>query len=841
MKIYTGYPGGITKITNDKGFYQTEDLVNVISVYVNQADVTWITYTLALEFLRADGRKTTIYTEDRFASGEATTLTEENVTYDIHNFTLTNTQLAVAGALAFTCYINILNSGVVEKRGVLFNAVSNVRKTVTYSANTIFVVSEDDEDVPIIVADMKTAIETLSGQLASKVNKADIADNLTTNDSSKVLSAKQGKVLKDTIDGVQEELDSIQALENLNNIVGTYAELEALITIGEATEYQLNAKVQVLNDSTHDNNSTLYNLDSLDIENGLVQNYIWRFVGYYDGYNKEQIDEIINDFEQSFTDNFNELSEQLEGTLNEQTETIEQLGQLQPKGVDTENNILGKLTADGIWIGSDTGHWYYWNGTKYVDGGVYQTAVNYDELEKDINGIREYYGRNLFYFERYSKGEIITRNSGTIEFINLSTIKLNGTFTANTWLYTFTLKAGTYTLYKKADSQANNIPIVKLVDANWNNEETKTIATDTVVNIFIFNRTYNNATYYFSIVNEGEPDFTEGGTYSAIDKYARDDIEKLNTLLPKKYNNPICMQSSADPCLIQDDNLYYMFVTGETIQGFRSNNLIDWEHISTFDTSIFNDMQADLSFTPNRMWAPHVIKYKDMYHMFAVVVGHYPTTENNAIVHLTSGTLEGMWKYRNVVLSYASTNIKDAIDPCVVIDNDGSLKILFGAGYGIYCGSLDENYQLINNSIVLIHNRNDDTNEGARLEAATIFAHNGYYYLFTSMGRTAYGGNYKITIARSTQIEGPYYNKQGENLVDNGGSIILVGDTTFTAPGHNSDVIVDKDGNCWLLYHAWYGDDQTTRYAMLQQIFFDENGFPYFKDGVAHSATRPKL
>lgn len=203
MKIYTGYPG-ITKITNDKGFYQTEDLANVISVYVNQADVTGITYTLALEFLRADGRKTTIYKEDSFASGEATTLTEDNVTYDIHNFTLTNTQLAVAGALAFTCYINILNSGVVEKRGVLFNAVSNVRKTVTYSANTIFVVSKDDEDVPTIVADMKTAIETLAGQLASKVNKADVTDNLTTNDSNKVLSAKQGKVLKTMLEGLAE-------------------------------------------------------------------------------------------------------------------------------------------------------------------------------------------------------------------------------------------------------------------------------------------------------------------------------------------------------------------------------------------------------------------------------------------------------------------------------------------------------------------------------------------------------------------------------------------------------------------------------------------------------------
>ena len=42
-----------------------------------------------------------------------------------------------------------------------------------------------------------TALNTI---LASYVETTDIVDNLTTNDATKVLSAKQGKVLKDTID-----------------------------------------------------------------------------------------------------------------------------------------------------------------------------------------------------------------------------------------------------------------------------------------------------------------------------------------------------------------------------------------------------------------------------------------------------------------------------------------------------------------------------------------------------------------------------------------------------------------------------------------------------------------
>lgn len=34
----------------------------------------------------------------------------------------------------------------------------------------------------------------------------DIVDNLTTNDSTRALSAKQGKILKDLIDGIEEDM-----------------------------------------------------------------------------------------------------------------------------------------------------------------------------------------------------------------------------------------------------------------------------------------------------------------------------------------------------------------------------------------------------------------------------------------------------------------------------------------------------------------------------------------------------------------------------------------------------------------------------------------------------------
>lgn len=45
--------------------------------------------------------------------------------------------------------------------------------------------------------------------ISGKVNTSDIADNLTTNNASKVLSAKQGKILQDEIDDILDGIHDI--------------------------------------------------------------------------------------------------------------------------------------------------------------------------------------------------------------------------------------------------------------------------------------------------------------------------------------------------------------------------------------------------------------------------------------------------------------------------------------------------------------------------------------------------------------------------------------------------------------------------------------------------------
>ena len=72
---------------------------------------------------------------------------------------------------------------------------------------------------------------------------------------------------------------------------------------------------------------------------------------------------------------------------------LDSINELHPSGVDTSTNILAFTTDKGIYIGSDTGHWYYWNGSQYVDGGVFQAvelndgSVTLDKLEPKIQTI----------------------------------------------------------------------------------------------------------------------------------------------------------------------------------------------------------------------------------------------------------------------------------------------------------------------------------------------------------------------------------------------------------------------------------------------------------------------
>ena len=87
-----------------------------------------------------------------------------------------------------------------------------------------------------------------------------------------------------------------------------------------------------------------------------------------------------------------------------------------PNYVGTSSAILGLSSDNGLAVATDTGHWYYWDGSKYVDGGVFLAGP--DDLTKticnhlvDVNGLT-IQNSNLLNIKDYTKGVILDTTDG---------------------------------------------------------------------------------------------------------------------------------------------------------------------------------------------------------------------------------------------------------------------------------------------------------------------------------------------------------------------------------------------------------------------------------------------
>ena len=126
------------------------------------------------------------------------------------------------------------------------------------------------------------------------------------------------------------------------------------------------------------------------------------------------------------------------------------IGSLKPSGTDISANILAYTSNKGIYVATDNGHWYYWNGTAYVDGGVYQaTAIADGSIDKT----------------KIADGSIDKTkiNSYLVENILLDN-KINGKIVIND--QSVTTKVGIYMGIDSYDSSYQNYKCVKLEIAN---------------------------------------------------------------------------------------------------------------------------------------------------------------------------------------------------------------------------------------------------------------------------------------------------------------------------------------------------------------------------------------
>jgi arabinan endo-1,5-alpha-L-arabinosidase len=382
-----------------------------------------------------------------------------------------------------------------------------------------------------------------------------------------------------------------------------------------------------------------------------------------------------------------------------------------------------------------------------------------------------------------------------------------------------------------------------------------------------------------------------------------------------------------DPSIVKGtDGTYYIF--GSHMAWAKTKNLISWStftnNINTSYSSIYGkvwntwcgyDANGNrISGLDGNLWAPDVIWNPTM-KKWCMYMSNNGPDYNSVITLATADDIAGPYTYVGAVVysgftnksGYAGHNVKytdyeqvtgestvasrylssgswnnsygtNAIDPCVRIEDDGTMWMTYGSWFGgIYAIKLDPKTGLRDYSTTYTLDTNvsdgtaSDPYMGIRIagggtesgEASYIIKNGGYYYLFLSYGGLEADGGYNIRVFRSTSLTGTYKDKAGNlalnttgttwgnNTNGNIGIRLMAGykwpcnSKAYLAQGHNS-ALVDSDGKMYLIFHTRNNEKNADgsyvngHYVKTHQMYMSEDGWlcvaPYEYNGETISA-----
>ncbi|HTN38965.1 MAG TPA: family 43 glycosylhydrolase [Arachidicoccus sp.] len=297
-----------------------------------------------------------------------------------------------------------------------------------------------------------------------------------------------------------------------------------------------------------------------------------------------------------------------------------------------------------------------------------------------------------------------------------------------------------------------------------------------------------------------------------------------------------------DPVMGKDGDTYYVFATGNGISTLYSKDLITWKRGKpVFDSTPGWVKEALPNFKGNNIWAPDIIFYKGLYHLF-YSCNATPGMPDAAIGHATNPTLNPnnpnfKWTdHGKIVQSVLNRDLWQAIDPNVIVDEDGTPWFIFGSFWdGIKAVKMTDDMMKLKwpeewHSIARRPSTQKLYNYGlndSQIEGAFVFKHGEYYYLFTSFDMCCRGvkSNYHIVVGRSKSVTGPYLDRSGFSMMDGGGTVVAIGDgIRWAAVGHNSVYhIGNKD---YLFTHAYSIPDKGVSELVVSEIKWDSEGWP---------------
>jgi arabinan endo-1,5-alpha-L-arabinosidase len=277
--------------------------------------------------------------------------------------------------------------------------------------------------------------------------------------------------------------------------------------------------------------------------------------------------------------------------------------------------------------------------------------------------------------------------------------------------------------------------------------------------------------------------------------------------------------------IIKQGNSYYVYRTSQGIMGKTSTDLRNW----TYSGQVFPGNPP--AWTTNAVpgfagffWAPDVVLLNGTYYLYYAVSGFGYNVSAIGLV-TTTNLATGPWTDQGPVIQSNTSNNYNCIDPCPLVDTNGTMWMTFGSYWnGIYLLQLDPatGKRITPNSPLTLLAYNSS------IEASFLCQHGGYYYLFVNWDSCCQGidSTYNIRVGRGTSVTGPYLDRNGMDLADNGGSMFLESTARFIGPGQAG--IMNDNGTNWLTYHYYDGNNGGTATLGLGPLAWSADGWPLF-------------
>lgn len=293
-----------------------------------------------------------------------------------------------------------------------------------------------------------------------------------------------------------------------------------------------------------------------------------------------------------------------------------------------------------------------------------------------------------------------------------------------------------------------------------------------------------------------------------------------------------------DPCLIEHDGTFHLFSTSQLGEGpglihwRTSNDLREW----ALKGAVFKEFPAWVKEAlpqTKGAWAPETIFINGIFRLYyslsifgqntsIIAMASTPTLDTNAP--------DFVWKDEGIVYKSTANDDFNAIDPNIFIDSDGRQFLTFGSFWtGIKQIELDPLTGKPKNARARLTSLARRRFPGA-IEAPTIIKRGEFYYLFASYDTCCRGADstYFMAVGRSKNINGPYIDKAGIRLGNDGGTIILhaTQDATrqFRGPGGGS--VFQINGKEIIVYHAYDAQNKGAPTLRMSLIYWTEDGWP---------------